>query len=171
MSFQVVVTCLSVACVVHPKRSMLLAPVESGLHEKRESASEDAKRRKRETGLGMSGHRFDVVRLKPNGWPLCPCCNDDELYSLAMPAGSSSELDGCYACGTSHGPMLRALQRKDAEEIEEVARAAAGMSPDDTGPIVLPGWSCPVCRCFNGSAKEVLPTCRACGAAKPGGRS
>lgn len=29
--------------------------------------------------------------------------------------------------------------------------------------IVLPGWTCP-CGAFNGSAKELLPECRGCGA-------
>lgn len=27
----------------------------------------------------------------------------------------------------------------------------------------LPGWTCPVCRAFNGTAKEQLTVCRACG--------
>jgi hypothetical protein len=34
------------------------------------------------------------------------------------------------------------------------------------GGIVLPGWWCP-CGCFNGAAKEWMPRCRACDAARP----
>jgi hypothetical protein len=39
-----------------------------------------------------------------------------------------------------------------------------GMSDDG---ILLPGWDCPSCRAFNGSAKEKLQTCRCCGASRP----
>lgn len=34
-------------------------------------------------------------------------------------------------------------------------------APEPTG-IVLPGWDCPKCRAFNGEAKEIRLTCRAC---------
>lgn len=34
-------------------------------------------------------------------------------------------------------------------------------------PIHLPGWECPSCHGFNGEEKEILSTCRACGAARP----
>jgi hypothetical protein len=33
--------------------------------------------------------------------------------------------------------------------------------------ISLPGWDCPNCQCHNGSAKEWLPACRACGEPAP----
>jgi hypothetical protein len=36
-----------------------------------------------------------------------------------------------------------------------------------THGILLPGWDCPSCRCFNGSAKEILTECRSCGWPKP----
>lgn len=32
--------------------------------------------------------------------------------------------------------------------------------------LLLPGWDCPSCRAFNGSAKELLTRCRCCDAAK-----
>ena len=33
--------------------------------------------------------------------------------------------------------------------------------------ILLPGWDCPSCLVFNGSAKELLSECRSCGTARP----
>lgn len=36
--------------------------------------------------------------------------------------------------------------------------------------LCLPGWNCPQCSGFNGSEKEVLTQCRACGCDKPGTR-
>lgn len=33
--------------------------------------------------------------------------------------------------------------------------------------IVLPGWNCPSCQAFNGSAREELTHCRCCGVARP----
>ena len=61
--------------------------------------------------------------------------------------------------------LAEAVALKDAF-VHELQLAAAG-------GLLLPGWWCPceatdTCRgFFNGSAKEVLATCRACGAAKP----
>lgn len=33
--------------------------------------------------------------------------------------------------------------------------------------IILPGWDCQRCRCFNGEAVQVHLTCRFCGAERP----
>lgn len=38
---------------------------------------------------------YAVVR--EDGWPMCPKCGDDELYSLDVPATVDS-IVGCYAC-------------------------------------------------------------------------
>lgn len=37
-------------------------------------------------------------RFRADGWPYCPCCDEDELYSLADPA-SIETIVGCYRCG------------------------------------------------------------------------
>lgn len=36
----------------------------------------------------------------------------------------------------------------------------------ETVEVSLPGWRCPACQAFNGEAKEIRLTCRACGGAK-----
>lgn len=36
---------------------------------------------------------------REDGWPLCPGCGDDELYSLEMPVATEDTIIGCYACG------------------------------------------------------------------------
>lgn len=33
--------------------------------------------------------------------------------------------------------------------------------------ILLPGWTCPACRIFNGEQKERLEICRSCDAPRP----
>jgi hypothetical protein len=43
---------------------------------------------------GRSGYR----RWRPDGWPYCPRCDEDELYSLADPA-TVETICGCYRCG------------------------------------------------------------------------
>lgn len=37
-------------------------------------------------------------RWRPDGWPYCPRCDEDELYSLATPA-TVETICGCYRCG------------------------------------------------------------------------
>jgi len=44
-----------------------------------------------EVKQAFSEHRED-------GWPLCPACGEDELYSLDFPA-SIDTISGCYNCG------------------------------------------------------------------------
>lgn len=50
-----------------------------------------------------------VLRCCTNGWPLCPLCGYDELYSVLAvtmwPARPTLEqciaaIEGCYRCGT-----------------------------------------------------------------------
>lgn len=48
------------------------------------------------------------------------------------------------------------------EMIERLARML-----DEAQGIVLPGWTCPSCKGFNGEAKERLEKCRGCEAARP----
>lgn len=40
----------------------------------------------------------EYKRFRPDGWPFCPQCDEDELYSLAIPA-SVETICGCYRCG------------------------------------------------------------------------
>lgn len=41
--------------------------------------------------------RARFTEFRPDGWPLCPQCGDDELYSLANPA-TIATIQGCYRC-------------------------------------------------------------------------
>lgn len=41
-----------------------------------------------------SGYR----RWRPDGWPFCPSCDEDELYSLAD-SPTVETICGCYRCG------------------------------------------------------------------------
>lgn len=38
------------------------------------------------------------ITFRPDGWPLCPQCGQDELYSLENPPTIES-IRGCYLCG------------------------------------------------------------------------
>lgn len=42
--------------------------------------------------------RERYIEFRENGWPLCPSCGEDELYSLADPA-TIETICGCYRCG------------------------------------------------------------------------
>ena len=47
-----------------------------------------------------SGVVREVAELRPDGWPICPCCNNDELAAIhAIPVTSPNEIDLCYVCG------------------------------------------------------------------------
>lgn len=35
---------------------------------------------------------------RTDGWPLCPACGEDELYSLSM-VPTPMSIEGCYRCG------------------------------------------------------------------------
>lgn len=43
----------------------------------------------------------EPTEFRRDGWPLCPNCGDDELYSLATPPRADA-IDGCYRCGPAH---------------------------------------------------------------------
>ncbi len=51
---------------------------------------------------------FTVFRA--DGWPFCPACENDELYSLHIPA-TIATIRGCYACGWV--PPLKGLRIVD----------------------------------------------------------
>lgn len=37
------------------------------------------------------------TKIRSDGWPMCPLCGEDELYSLAIPA-TIETIVGCYRC-------------------------------------------------------------------------
>jgi hypothetical protein len=41
--------------------------------------------------------RQRYVRFRADAWPYCPCCDEDELYSLATYA-TVETIAGCYRC-------------------------------------------------------------------------
>ena len=52
---------------------------------------------------------------RADGWPLCPRCEEDELYSLDVPP-TIPTIVGCYRCGWRPGtdsPAAATAQRKD----------------------------------------------------------
>lgn len=47
---------------------------------------------------------YRVARYREDGWPICPHCDEDELYSLAgritgLPSATPETVAGCYRCG------------------------------------------------------------------------
>lgn len=48
------------------------------------------------------------ITRREDGWPRCPLCGDDELYSLDLPA-SIGTIAGCYRCGPAGADRLREL--------------------------------------------------------------
>lgn len=49
-------------------------------------------------GAPMTTRRVYVKEWRPDGWPLCPICGDDELMSSDLPAKAAT-VDRCLACG------------------------------------------------------------------------
>lgn len=43
---------------------------------------------------------------RADGWPLCPQCGEDELYSMSVPA-TIETICGCYRCGPAHVDLER----------------------------------------------------------------
>lgn len=56
------------------------------------------------------GKRPLYTMRRADGWPLCPHCENDELYSLHVPA-TIRTICGCYACGWM--PPLKGLRIVD----------------------------------------------------------
>jgi len=51
--------------------------------------------------MGATRHGDRVVTVtewRRDGWPFCPICGDDELYSQEIPA-TAATICGCYRCG------------------------------------------------------------------------
>jgi hypothetical protein len=46
----------------------------------------------------MRNEPDQYTRFRDDGWPFCPCCDEDELYSLAIPA-TVATIVCCYRCG------------------------------------------------------------------------
>ena len=42
-----------------------------------------------------------LADTRDDGWPICPFCDEDELYSLDLPPTRES-ICGCYRCGQVH---------------------------------------------------------------------
>jgi len=43
------------------------------------------------------GGEVSYKRFRPDGWPYCPRCDEDELWSPAVPA-TVATIVGCYRC-------------------------------------------------------------------------
>jgi hypothetical protein len=74
----------------------------------------------------------------------------------------------CATCGQPlvHGDVVRT----DGQgQIAHLACPAARVRDMEAaaGGLLLPGWTCPGCQAFNGSAKEQLRVCRCCGIPSP----
>lgn len=100
-TFAVVVTCVATPCLTCRTRkepTYFLAPVAHARYARRHKAEIDARGRQKKR---EPTHRYDVVELRAgDGWPLCPWCGEDELYSMAVPA-TPDRIAGCYRCGTT----------------------------------------------------------------------
>lgn len=96
---------------------------------------------------------------KPSDGPLpvtCTHCEDEkrreeESKFLSDSAESSTE------------SLLKVLNERNALRAE----LAAARTQLAVSGIVLPGWTCARCQCFNSAAKEWLKECRACGETGP----
>lgn len=45
-----------------------------------------------------TGRTLPVIEQRDDGWPICPFCDNDELWSDMMPAQADA-IAGCYVCG------------------------------------------------------------------------
>lgn len=76
------------------------------------------------------------ARRRRDGWPLCPRCGEDELYSLATPA-TIETICGCYRCGwrpgdhfitSEAGPVHpRAPQATSGQHNTRIRQSASGL--------------------------------------------
>lgn len=48
-------------------------------------------------------YQAQFERFRPDGWPYCPRCDEDELYSLAEPP-TVATICGCYSLGCGFAP-------------------------------------------------------------------
>jgi hypothetical protein len=53
------------------------------------------------------------ARRRADGWPLCPRCDEDELWSGAIPA-TEDTIVSCLRCGWRPAPLAD-LERRDGQ--------------------------------------------------------
>jgi len=63
----------------------------------RNGVSEIVRASELEVDAPGDGQWIGYAIFREDGWPMCPQCGEDELYSLDMPATVAS-IVGCYAC-------------------------------------------------------------------------
>ena len=57
------------------------------------------------------GREVLKVAYRADGWPLCPRCGEDELFSMQFPAKASDPL-ACYRCDwAGHVPLKAEADR------------------------------------------------------------
>jgi hypothetical protein len=135
---QVVCTCVETPCLAcrstGAPAGFFLSPVMHGRHYGAAAARVDANKCQ-----GMAGrdgrHRYDVAELRADGWPFCPWCGEDELYSQMVPA-TRERICGCYRCGTSY-PEAASYPLGMTDASIEVVRSAR--SSDRAAPLDLDG--------------------------------
>ena len=57
------------------------------------------------------------MRTRPDGWPLCPKCGEDELYCLMEPACVCRDMR-CYRCGWIGNPAAYPDWWPDRKSVE-----------------------------------------------------
>src|SRR6266496_849093 len=72
-----------------------------------------------------------TFEYRADGWPLCPRCGDDELWSAALPASTTGDLS-CYRCGWSGSVPLDPLHGAVPYEPNIVNRPGVRFYLDDT---------------------------------------
>ena len=68
-----------------------------------------------------SGKTRDVVEFRRDGWPICPCCNEDELgavtagCSVGLEPPTPNQIDLCNICGPVD--VLTGVEEKPTEAL------------------------------------------------------
>jgi hypothetical protein len=64
-----------------------------------------------------TGKTRDVAEFRPDGWPICPSCDNDELGAVhVIQVTSPNEIDHCYVCGPVEVVDGVAAKSETAEE-------------------------------------------------------
>lgn len=65
----------------------------------------------------------EITEYRADGWPLCPCCGEDELWSPLIWLDERPSIEDfiaaglrCYLCGWS-----KATQDEEAQKSDEIA--------------------------------------------------
>lgn len=106
---------------------------------------------------------------------ICQTCKAWELaHDLMYQQGRSDERRAIVEWLRSD--LDRGLQEWDvdtsllpflSDRIEQGAHEVRALRTDRVAGILLPGWTCPGCRSFNGEAKKKIEVCRCCGVGRP----